>query len=106
KQVMLFNSCVNPVADVCWLCDCIRFDTLPITPRVRQPMVRENGNLQPSGWNDALSRCATLLDQNAGVLASAGLSNEAFWVLQRLSERVPAALWPAPGGAWPVQGAI
>jgi hypothetical protein len=40
------------------------------------------------------------------VIASAGLSNEAFWLLQRLAPRVPAALWPPVGDAWPIAGTI
>jgi NADH-quinone oxidoreductase subunit G len=40
------------------------------------------------------------------VVASPGLSNEALWVLQQLSPRLPGALWPPVGGSWPVAGAI
>jgi NADH dehydrogenase/NADH:ubiquinone oxidoreductase subunit G len=57
-------------------------------------------------WDEALSRAGELLGQGGGVLASAGLSNEAFWILQRLAPRLPAALWPAAGQAWPIAGRI
>jgi hypothetical protein len=49
---------------------------------------------------------AELLGTKGGVIASAGLSNEAFAGLQRLTPRLPAALWPAPGEPWPVEGSI
>jgi NADH dehydrogenase/NADH:ubiquinone oxidoreductase subunit G len=62
--------------------------------------------LQEATWDEALGRASELLGGSGGILASAGLSNEAFWVLEALSARLPAALWPPAGGHWPVAGAI
>jgi NADH-quinone oxidoreductase subunit G len=109
----------NPAIDDGWLCDRGRFDTLP-TPavpalanpdevayqRLTRPMVRQGGALRDADWDEALSRAAELLGTGGGVLASPGLSNEAMWILQKLTARLPAALWPPVGGNWPVQGHI
>ncbi len=69
-------------------------------------MVRQDGTLRTVTWDEAFARSAELLGASGGVLASAGLSNEAFWLLQRLAPRLPAALWPPAGQAWPVEGTI
>jgi hypothetical protein len=69
-------------------------------------MVRRRGTLEPTTWDEALGGAADLLGSSGGILASPGLSNEAFWVLERLSQRLPGALWPPAGEAWPVEGKI
>jgi NADH-quinone oxidoreductase subunit G len=70
-------------------------------------MVRDNGRLRVASWAEAFDRAAALLRSNAGVLASPGLSNEAFFLLERLSSVAPGALWPVGGDAsWPVAGQI
>jgi NADH-quinone oxidoreductase subunit G len=91
-----------------WLCDRGRFDTLPTPAECRplRPMVRRGERLEPTTWDEALTRAAELLGNAAGVLASQRLSNEAFWILQRLGPRLPGALWPPAGEAWPVEGKI
>ena len=60
-------------------------------------MVRQDGALRPVTWDEAFVTAAEILGPGGGVLASAGLSNEAFWLLQRLAPRLPAALWPSTG---------
>ncbi len=60
----------------------------------------------PTTWDRALVRAAELLNTGGGLLASQNLSNEALWVLERLGQRVPGALWPAAGQLWPVRGKI
>jgi NADH-quinone oxidoreductase subunit G len=68
--------------------------------------LRRNGSLTDVSWEAALYAAAELLGAGGGLLASQGLSNEAFWLLQRLSQRLPGALWPAAGEAWPVEGKL
>jgi NADH-quinone oxidoreductase subunit G len=108
EQVLRINSRPNPAIDDGWLCDRGRFDTLP-TPadcRPQRPMVRKDATLVITSWDEALSKAGELLGASGGVLASQGLSNEAFFLLQVISHRLPGALWPAAGNAWPVQGRI
>jgi NADH dehydrogenase/NADH:ubiquinone oxidoreductase subunit G len=108
ETVLRLWSRRNRAVDDGWLCDRGRFDTLPTPPecRSRRPMVRRDDTLVPTTWDEALTRTAELLGSGGGVVASQGLSNEAFWVLQRLGPRLPGALWPAAGESWPVAGKI
>ncbi|MBV9582651.1 MAG: (2Fe-2S)-binding protein [Chloroflexi bacterium] len=108
ESVLRLISRNNPEVDQGWLCDRGRFGTLPAPTGERpvRPMLRNGDILEPTTWDVALGRAAELLGTSGSVLASAGLSNEAFWVLQQLSPRLPGALWPAAGEAWPVEGKI
>jgi len=108
ERVLRLMSRRNPTVDDGWLCDQGRFETLPTPPneRASRPMVRRGDSLEPATWEAALAVAADLLGSSGGVLASAGLSNEAFWVLQRMSAWLPGALWPPAGEAWPVEGRI
>jgi NADH dehydrogenase/NADH:ubiquinone oxidoreductase subunit G len=108
ETVLRLVSRRNTEVDDGWLCDRGRFDSLPAPGGVRpiRPMVRNGDTLEPTTWEAALQQAAELLSPSGGVLASAGLSNEAFWVLQRLGPRLPGALWPTGGQAWPVAGKI
>jgi NADH-quinone oxidoreductase subunit G len=107
ESVLRLVARENGAVDDGWLCDRGRFETLPVEPRLTRPMVRRDGPLRAVDWDEALARSAEVLGAGqAGVLASAGLSNEAMWVLQRLSARLPGALWRAGGGSWPVEGKI
>jgi NADH-quinone oxidoreductase subunit G len=132
----------NPAVDDGWLCDVGRFDTLPSAHAARPdtPMLRDGANLAPVTWSEALARAADILGgESGGLLASAGLSNEALWLIETalvVADGPPSeepvlrpgapvgslgsplrggaqrplaaggALWPAPGGTWPIQGAI
>jgi NADH-quinone oxidoreductase subunit G len=108
ETVLRLWSRRNRAVDDGWLCDRGRFDTLPTPAECRplRPMVRRGERLEPTTWDEALARAAELLGNAAGVLASQRLSNEAFWILQRLGPRLPGALWPPAGEAWPVEGKI
>jgi NADH-quinone oxidoreductase subunit G len=108
ERVLRLMSRRNPAVDDGWLCDRGRYRTLPTATDCRpvRPLVRRGETLEPATWDQAVSRAAELLGTGGGVLASAGLSNEAFWVLERLGPRLPGALWPPAGQAWPVQGQI
>jgi NADH-quinone oxidoreductase subunit G len=107
ENVLRLVARENGAIDDGWLCDRGRFDTLPVEPRLMRPMVRRDGDLREVDWDAALARSAELLGADqAGVLASPSLSNEAMWLVQQLSARLPSALWPAGGGSWPVEGQI
>jgi NADH-quinone oxidoreductase subunit G len=103
----------NPAVDDGWLCDSGRFDSLPPLAgnRPLRPLVRQNGALEPVGWDAALARAAELLgDPHSAVLASPSLTNEAVWLLagplrQALAGR-SIAFGPSAASGWPVQGAI
>ncbi|HEV7662602.1 MAG TPA: molybdopterin-dependent oxidoreductase, partial [Chloroflexota bacterium] len=108
ETVLRLVSRRNPVVDDGWLCDRGRFETIPTpqTDRPARPMVRHNGTLTPATWDLALGRAAEVLGHGGAAIVSGGLSNEAYFILQRLAAKLPAALWPAVGERWPVQGAI
>jgi NADH dehydrogenase/NADH:ubiquinone oxidoreductase subunit G len=98
----------NAEVDDGWLCDRGRFETLPTPAECRplRPLVRRGDTLEVTTWDEAMGRASELLGTSGGVLASQQLSNEAFWVLSQLSPRLPGALWPPAGEAWPVEGKI
>jgi NADH-quinone oxidoreductase subunit G len=108
ETVLRLVSRDNPAIDDGWLCDRGRFDTIPSphTGRPTRPMLRQNGALAAVSWEAALLATAELLGPRGGILASAGLSNEAFWLLQRLIPGLRVALWPTEGASLPVQGSI
>jgi NADH-quinone oxidoreductase subunit G len=108
ESVLRLVSRRNAAIDDGWLCDRGRFDSLPTPQECRppRPLIRRGESLEPGTWDEALSRAAELLGSSGGVLASQGLSNETFWILGHLGQRLPGALWPPAGQAWPVEGKI
>jgi NADH-quinone oxidoreductase subunit G len=108
ESVLRLVARENPAVDEGWLCDRGRFETIPTPQQARpsRPMVRQNGVLSAVTWERALDAACDLLNSGGGVLTSAGLSNEAFWLLQRVAGKLPVALWPAAGEPWPVEGRI
>ena len=110
ETVLRLVSRANPHVDDGWLCDRGRFETVPVPQNCRpdRPLVRRDGSLVQASWAEALARTAELLGSGGGILASSALSNEALWLLQRVAQRVPAALWPPAllESTWPVQGKI
>lgn len=108
ETVLRLVSRANKAIDDGWLCDRGRFETVPTPPECRpeRPMVRDGDSLRASSWDEALARSVELLGTSGGVLASQSLSNEAFWVLERLAPRLTGALWPPAGQTWLVEGKI
>jgi NADH-quinone oxidoreductase subunit G len=106
ENVLRLVSRENRSVDDGWLCDTGRFGTLPINPegRLVEPLVRSNGSLRPASWAEALDRAAELLRGGGSVLASQSLSNEAYFILNRVG--LPGALRPEAGSNWPVEGKI
>ncbi len=88
------NESVNEI----WLCDKGRFahhfTTAP--DRLRQPLIRKDGNLEPATWNEALDLIAKRLGeikQQHGAQALGGLggdraSNEDLYLFQKLFREV------------------
>ena len=110
ETVLRLVSRANPEIDDGWLCDRGRFETVPTPQNCRpaRPLLRRDGSLVEVTWSEALARAAELLGTGGGMLASSSVSNEALWLLQRVSKRLPVALWPpaALASDWPVQGKI
>ena len=110
ETVLRLVSRPNPHVDGGWLCDRGRFESVPTPQNCRpaRPLVRRDGSLVEVTWSEALGRAAELLGTGGGILASSSLSNEALWLLQRVSQRLPVALWPpaALAATWPVEGTI
>ncbi len=84
------NEYVNEI----WICDKGRFAAYHFAQygqRLTQPLVRENGELRPSTWQEALSRVAQAF-QEAGqdlvTLVSGRLSNEDLFNLARLTDHL------------------
>lgn len=77
-----------------WLCDKGRFAFAHAhgTDRLRTPMIRKDGQLQPAGWTEALelvaSKLLSVLKENGPdaicALGSGAATNEANYLLQRL----------------------
>ncbi|HEV3186529.1 MAG TPA: NADH-quinone oxidoreductase subunit NuoG [Acidimicrobiales bacterium] len=84
-----------------WLCDKGRFtldsidgneeslDPLSASTRLREPLIRVNGELVPTTWGDALARAATILQEAAkspngvGAIGGAALTNEGAFAWER-----------------------
>ena len=71
------------------LCQRGRFEPLEEQrQRVTRPLVRRNGRMEPTSWDEALQSVAAHLGNTAaqeiGVLTSSGLTNEAFYLLGKL----------------------
>jgi NADH-quinone oxidoreductase subunit G len=84
-----------------WLCDKGRFtldaidghdgevDPLSASTRLREPLVRENGELRAATWGEALSRAAAILQDasstpnGVGAIGGAALTNEGAFAWER-----------------------
>ena len=69
------------------------FDYVHSPDRLSTPLVRDNGDLQPAGWDEALDRVATGLTKvkdgygpdAVGFLVSAKCTNEENYLLQKIA---------------------
>ena len=82
------NSAVNDM----WICDKGRFAQgfFHSEERIRQPLVRENGELRPATWDEALQRVVDGLyrwaqenPEAVGAMGSPKVGNEANYLLQK-----------------------
>ncbi|HTT58799.1 MAG TPA: NADH-quinone oxidoreductase subunit NuoG [Acidimicrobiales bacterium] len=92
-----------------WLCDKGRFtldaidahegetDVLSASTRLRDPLVRENGELRTATWGEALARAATILQDasstpgGVGAIGGAALTNEGAFAWERFVRGVLAS---------------
>ena len=64
--------------------------------RLKSPLVRKNGNLRKTGWQEALTSCAEALEKtvkthgpdSVGVLVSAKITNEENYLAQKFTRAV------------------
>ncbi|MFN3929555.1 MAG: molybdopterin oxidoreductase family protein, partial [Thermoflexus sp.] len=93
-----------------WICDKGRFvhHFATAEDRLRQPLMRRNGELVPVSWEEALDRVAGALQeagaQAAGVIGDR-LPNEDLYLFRRLFEEALGSSWitmdpPVFGGEW------
>lgn len=81
-----------------WMCDRGRFDHRFVEPadRLKTPLVRQNGALEPATWDEALSVVSTKLTSivqehgpdSVGGIGSAWATNEANYLFQKLFRSV------------------
>lgn len=99
------NEWVNEI----WICDKGRFGYhyTESPERLRQPLVRKDGTLQPASWDEALRAAAEGLRTHQRLVSLAGgrLSNEDLFNLYRLTEarQGRAVLYSSMGGGDYVQ---
>jgi NADH-quinone oxidoreductase subunit G len=94
-QLIRMTPRFNPAVNSYWMCDIGRFDFRWVEgeTRLRKPMLRQGGSLQPVGWHDVEPKLREAL-QSAGAadpmsvrfLASAHAANEELFVLKSLVE--------------------
>lgn len=93
-----------------WICDKGRFvhHFATAEDRLRQPLVRRDGELVPASWEEALARVAEALQQAgpraAGIIGDR-LPNEDLYLFRRLFEEALGSPWitmdpPVFGGEW------
>ncbi len=83
----------NPAVNDEWICDKGRFLSQYVDhpERLRTPLIRDNGELRPATWDEALHRITGRLEriaeekgpQHVGGIASARVSNEAAYLFQK-----------------------
>ena len=95
------NEEVNEI----WICDKGRFayHFTESEARLRQPLIRRNGQLEPVSWEEALDQAAAKLKtagKGAVILAGGRLSNEDLFNLKKLADGLgaPSVLYTHIGG--------
>jgi NADH-quinone oxidoreductase subunit G len=89
ERVLRVLARQNPEVDDGWLCDRGRFayPRLGGEERIREPLLRDGGELRPVSWERALTEAAAALKRagaRAGALAGGGTTNEEGALLARL----------------------
>ncbi|HWB58518.1 MAG TPA: 2Fe-2S iron-sulfur cluster-binding protein, partial [Chthoniobacteraceae bacterium] len=86
RQTPRENNDVNGL----WMCDYgrLNFHFLNSPDRLTQPLVRNDGKLEPVSWKQAIDRAASELKALAGqgiaVIASGRMTNEELWLAKQL----------------------
>ena len=93
SRLIRFTPRFNPAVNGYWMCDIGRFNYhwIESDERLRRPLVRTNGALQPAAWHDVLpvlsAQLTSIRETKADalrLLASAHASNEELFVLREL----------------------
>jgi NADH-quinone oxidoreductase subunit G len=94
NEVLRTEPRTNPHVNQYWMCDHGRLTTPALinTERVAGPMIRRNGVLQPTSWQEATAAAVDILQNTPAsklfVLGSAMASNEDNYLLARLAHDV------------------
>jgi NADH-quinone oxidoreductase subunit G len=92
-QLVRMTPRFNPEVNSYWMCDIGRFDFRWVEGdnRLRKPLLRQGGSLNPVGWHDVEPRLREALEAAGGAdpmsvrfLVSAHASNEELFVLKQL----------------------
>jgi len=94
QQLLRIRPRINDEVNGHWICDEGRFEFhfTQDPGRVREPLVRRNGELRPATWDEAIEAAAGALSEiirrrgraAIGVIASARLTNEEAFLVRRL----------------------
>jgi NADH-quinone oxidoreductase subunit G len=97
-KIMRLMSRVNDEIDDGWLCNRGRwgFEFVNSSQRLRTPLIRRNGHLQPATWDEALNLVATRFKeisnthgaQAIGGIGSTRTTNEEAYLFQKLLRQV------------------
>ena len=88
----------NDAVNSCWMCDYgrLNFDYLQSERRLLEPRMREQNELQPVTWKQAIDRVAEQLKPFIGwqtaILASGRMTNEELWLAARLAKLLGTTL--------------
>jgi NADH-quinone oxidoreductase subunit G len=91
NQVVRAKPRLNPDVNSYWMCDHGRRNLVMANRGVRAeaPMIRQEGELEPASWNEALKWVAGQLGESTGIaVVSAGASNEALFYMRSLLDRI------------------
>ncbi len=96
----------NQAVNKWWMCDDGRFTykSVAADDRIGAPMVRKDGRLVETGWDEAIAAAAKGLaaaGPDLFALVSARLTNEEIWLAQRLLDALGARNRDVKPRAWP-----
>jgi NADH-quinone oxidoreductase subunit G len=95
NEILRLTPRFNPEVNSYWICDNGRlnsFKHVHSRERINSPLVRKNGSLQETGWDEALARAADMLKtfskDEIAVIGSAFSSVEDNYILQKFAKQI------------------
>ncbi len=94
NQILRITPRVNLEVNRYWMCDYGRFTYKPVNSddRIKNPMIRVNGELVETSWEEAIESAASILKNvkpdEVAVLGSAYATNEDNFLLQKFAKSV------------------
>src|SRR5689334_15119626 len=88
----------NDAVNSCWMCDYgrLNFDYLQSDRRLLEPLLCQQGKLQPATWKWAIESAAAQLKPFTGaeiaILASGRMTNEELWLSRRIAKSLGVTL--------------